>query len=66
MRQQRIILDTNLWISFLISKKLDQLEKLIEEKTIVLLYSDELISEIIRVTSIPNSVNILQTIFLNY
>ena len=51
MQKKKIILDTNLYISFLISKKLDELVKLIEENLIVILYSDELISEIIRVTS---------------
>ncbi len=51
MQKKKIILDTNLFISFLISKKLDELVKLIEENLIVILYSDELIAEIIRVTS---------------
>ena len=50
---KRIIIDTNLWISFLISKKNHEIEKLLEEKAILLLYSIDLISELIRVTSRP-------------
>jgi len=33
MKNKKIILDTNLWISFLISKKFGQIDKLIENKS---------------------------------
>jgi len=39
MKSSRIILDTNLWISFLISKKFDKLDELIENKNIILCLS---------------------------
>ena len=53
MRNKKIILDTNLWISFLISKKFNQIDKLIENKEITIIFSDELIEEFINVVSRP-------------
>ncbi len=53
MKNKRIILDTNLWISFLITKNFSQLDELIENKSIVLVFSDELINEFIDVASRP-------------
>tara|TARA_R110000868_G_scaffold259432_1_gene517660 strand:+ start:256 stop:528 length:273 start_codon:yes stop_codon:yes gene_type:complete len=53
MKIKKIILDTNLWISFLISKKFNQIDKLIEDKRIILIFSDELLEEFIDVVSRP-------------
>lgn len=53
MRSKKIILDTNLWISFLISKKFNSIDNLIENKKITLIFSDELISEFIEVVNRP-------------
>ena len=53
MTNKKIILDTNLWISFLISKKFNQIDKLIENKEITIIFSDELIEEFINVVSRP-------------
>ncbi|MDT0295771.1 putative toxin-antitoxin system toxin component, PIN family [Mesonia ostreae] len=53
MKSKRIILDTNLWISFLISKKFSQIDKLIENKRIILIFSNELLEEFIDVVSRP-------------
>ncbi len=53
MRNKKIILDTNLWISFLISKKFSQIDKLIENKKIILIFSNELLEEFIDVVSRP-------------
>lgn len=53
MKNKRIILDTNLWISFLISNKLDQLDQLIFNKTITLIFSEELIEEFLEVAFRP-------------
>lgn len=50
---RKIILDTNLWISFLISKKFNQIDKLIETKQITLVFSDESLEEFIDVVSRP-------------
>jgi putative PIN family toxin of toxin-antitoxin system len=53
MRNKKIILDTNLWISFLITKKLIEIDNLIENKKITLIFSDELIAEFVEVVQRP-------------
>ncbi len=53
MKNKKIILDTNLWISFLISKQFSQLDTLIENNKITLIFSNELLEEFINVASRP-------------
>lgn len=53
MKNKKIILDTNLWISFLISNKLEQIDSLIENKKLILIFSKELLEEFIDVVSRP-------------
>lgn len=53
MRSKKVILDTNLWISFLISKKFNSIDSLIENKKIILVFSDELIREFVEVVDRP-------------
>ena len=43
MKSYKIILDTNLWISFLITGNYDFIDKSIENKNIKLVFSEELI-----------------------
>src|ERR1035437_981353 len=45
-RPLKLIIDTNLWISFIISHKQDQLDTLLFDKKARLLFSTELIDEI--------------------
>lgn len=52
-KANRIILDTNLWISFLISRDLSKLDSLLFDKKIVLIFSDELLDEFLEVTKRP-------------
>jgi putative PIN family toxin of toxin-antitoxin system len=47
----RIILDTNLWISFLISKRLKRIDTIFNEDRLILIFSEELLEEVIEVTS---------------
>lgn len=47
----RIILDTNIWISFLITNSMKGIDNLIFNDKAVLLFSDELMTEFIDVTS---------------
>lgn len=49
----RVILDTNLWISYLISKRLKKIDELFEKESIVLIFSQELLEEFIEVVSRP-------------
>jgi len=52
-RRDRVILDTNLWISFLINNDYSRLDRIINDKRVVLLYSQELIEEFIEVARRP-------------
>lgn len=45
-KKSKIIVDTNLWISFSLSKKLGNLEKTIKDNELLLLYSGDLLNEI--------------------
>lgn len=49
----RIILDTNLWISFLISSKYSRLDNLLFNDKCTLLFSDELLEEFVEVCKRP-------------
>ena len=49
----RIILDTNLWISFLISRRYERLDALLIENKCKLLFSKELLEEFIEVSRRP-------------
>ncbi len=49
----RLILDTNLWISFLISSKYEKLDKLLIDQKCTLLFSKELLEEFIAVAQRP-------------
>jgi hypothetical protein len=53
IRKLRIVVDTNLWLSFLITKKYAKLDTLLDSKKIQLLFSAELIEEILEVSSRP-------------
>ncbi len=57
MKSKKVILDTNLWISYLISNNFDELDEYIENKQIVLIFSKELIEEFIDVVSRPKFKN---------
>lgn len=51
--KDRVIIDTNLWISFLITKNYSRLDKILSEKFVTLLYSQDLIDEFIEVAQRP-------------
>lgn len=52
----RIIIDTNLWLHFLIAKDYSRLDKILADKLITLLYSQELVDEFISVARRPKFV----------
>jgi putative PIN family toxin of toxin-antitoxin system len=52
-KPQRVILDTNLWISFLISKNYSKLDDILFSKKCVLVFSAELLEEFLEVTRRP-------------
>lgn len=49
----RIVLDTNLWISFLISKDFTKLDHLIFSKKCTFIFSEELLQEFLTVAKRP-------------
>ena len=67
--KDRVIIDTNLWISFLINKDYSKLDKILSDKLATLLYSQGLIDEFIDVAQRPKfrryfSANDLQALLL--
>ncbi len=58
MKRKKVILDTNLWISFLITQNYTKIDYLIAEGKIKLIFSHELIEEFITVASRPKFKNI--------
>ncbi len=74
MRSKKVIFDTNLWISFLISKRQDEIDDLIVDGRIKLIFSKELIKEFITVAKRPkfekyfsdNDIRAILGLFDNY
>ena len=52
-KKDRIIIDTNLWISFLLTKDFSRLDKAFSDHSIVILFSQELLDEFIEVAGRP-------------
>ncbi len=52
-KKHRVIIDTNLWISFLLKGNFVVLDVLISEENVVLLFSNELIEEFVEVIRKP-------------
>ncbi|MCF2503459.1 putative toxin-antitoxin system toxin component, PIN family [Dyadobacter sp. CY107] len=50
---EKIILDTNLWISFLISKDFSKLDKILFSRKCRLVFSEELMQEFLQVAGRP-------------
>ncbi len=48
-----IIIDTNLWVSFLIAKDFNKLDLLIRRKAVKLLFSQNLLEEVVKVLARP-------------
>lgn len=53
MPNKRVILDTNLWISFLINDSYKEIDHLIKSDQIKLIFSIELLDEFIEVVNRP-------------
>ena len=51
--KHRIVIDTNLWISFLLTSDYSKIDPLFSSENIVLLFSQELIDEFIEVAQRP-------------
>lgn len=49
----KIIIDTNLWISFLVTRDFTNLDNILENKLSVLVFSQELLDEFLEVSQRP-------------
>jgi uncharacterized protein len=49
-QKDRVIIDTNLWISFLLTKDFSKFDSIIADNEITLIFSEELIDEMVEVT----------------
>lgn len=49
-RKNKVIIDTNLWISFLLTKDLSKFDTIIADKKLILVFSEELVEEFLEVT----------------
>jgi len=52
-KKNRVVIDTNLWISFLLTRDFSKLDRLMSIDRIVLLISQELLEEIVEVAERP-------------
>jgi len=52
-RKNRIIIDTNLWISFLLTNDFSKLDKVFVDKRVILLFSQILLDEFLEVAQRP-------------
>ena len=52
-KKDRVIIDTNLWISYLLSPIFKKLDSILSHKEINILFSQELLDELIEVTQRP-------------
>lgn len=52
-KKSRAIIDTNLWISYLISNNFFQLDKIINSRFCIIIFSQELLDEFVEVSSRP-------------
>lgn len=52
-KPDKLVIDTNLWISFLISNSFNKLDKLIQSNKVIFVFSNELLAEFLDVTSRP-------------
>ena len=51
--KHRVVLDTNLWISFLLTSDFAKLDRLLSDEQLVLLVSEELLDELVEVARRP-------------
>ncbi len=53
MKSKKVILDTNLWISFLITKNYSFIDRFVDNQKVTLIFSNELIQEFLTVATRP-------------
>lgn len=58
-KPSKVIIDTNIWISFLIGKELQYFKDLITSNRVKIILTDQLLDEIRLVTSRPKTEEVL-------
>ena len=65
-KRHRIIVDTNLWISFLLTKGASKLDRVFAEDGLILLFSQELLEEFVAVAQRPKFKKYFSLVDLQY
>jgi putative PIN family toxin of toxin-antitoxin system len=65
-RQDRLVVDTNLWISFLISDSYHKLDQHLPQNELKFLFSNELLSELLEVIRRPKFKRAFSPAIVNY
>lgn len=65
-RKNRIIIDTNLWISFLLSDNFSKIEPFLKDNKAILIFSNELLEEFLDVVQRPKLSKYFSSEKLNY
>lgn len=52
-KKHRVVIDTNLWISFLLTSDYSKVDPMFADKTVILLFSQELVDEFVEVAQRP-------------
>ena len=60
-KPQKLVVDTNLWISFLISRSYSKLDKILTSGSAILIFNNELLEEFVEVVERPKFKNIFST-----
>jgi len=65
-KEDRLIIDTNLWISFLVTRDFTSLDSILESKLLVLVFSQELLDEFLEVSQRPKFRKYFSLVDLEY
>ena len=60
-RKFRVVIDTNLWISFLLSKRFNFIDELLDSRKVDLVFCNELLAELVEVANRPKLRNFFTT-----
>jgi uncharacterized protein len=63
-KESRVIIDTNFWISYLISNNFIQLDKIINSRSCTIIFSQELLDEFIEVARRPKLIKYFEQSYL--
>lgn len=62
-KADRLVIDTNLWISMLINKDFSYIDKLLDNQQAILIFSEDLLDEFLEVVNRPKFKKYFRQIF---